>query len=265
MLKRYLLNIKALMLLLIILAAVIAPILVPYGFNDIHLNDIWHRPSAQYFLGTDKLGRDILTRILYGGRISLFIALVVEVIAFPTGLVLGFLSVVRSGLIISLLNRIMDVLFSFPAIILALTIAGILGAGTGAIITAITIAEIPVFFRYAKTLVLKIYNEPFVEVLMTLGVGEKAIFKNHVLLHLLPPLIPKVIFNFATTIIFESTLSFLGIGIQPPLPSWGNMIRDGIPYISVHPALVTASCVILSVTILLLFALSDELAKKITV
>lgn len=263
--KNHLLNINIILLLLIILGAIMAPIIASYDYNEIHLDDIWHKSSEKYLLGADKLGRDIFSRLLYGGRISLFIALIVEVIAFPIGSILGYISGFKSGIMISALNRIMEVLFSFPTIILALTLSGIIGVGLNSILISIAMAEIPVYFRHVRTLVLKINSEPFIEVLTTLGIEERSIFKDHVLLHLMPPLIPKIIFNFATTIIFESTLSFIGIGIQPPFPSWGNMIRTGLPYIRSHPTLVVSASTVLAITILLLFGLSEELEKKLTV
>lgn len=263
--KNYLLNINIILLLLIVLGAILAPIIAPYDFNEMHLDDTWQKPSGRFLLGTDKLGRDIFSRLLFGGRISLFIAFIVEVVAFPIGSVLGYISGTKSGFAISILNRIMEVLFSFPTIILALTLSGIVGVGLNSIVVSIALAEIPVYFRHVRTLVLKIKNEPFIEVLTTLGIEDRFIFKDHVLLHLMPPLIPKIIFNFATTIIFESTLSFIGIGIQPPFPSWGNMIRTGLPYIKSYPALVSSSSAILAITILILFGLSEELEKKLMV
>lgn len=263
--KNYLLNINIILLLIIILGAILAPIIAPYDFNELHLDDIWQNPLGKYVLGTDSLGRDIFSRLLYGGRISLFIAFMVEVIAFPIGSILGYISATKSGILISVLNRIMEVFFSFPTIILALTLSGLIGVGLNSILVSIALAEIPVYFRHVKTLTLKINNEPFIEVLNTLGIEGKYIFKDHVILHLMPPLIPRIIFNFATTIIFESTLSFIGIGIQPPYPSWGNMIRTGLPFMKAYPTLVVSSSAVLAITILLLFGLSDELEKKLIV
>ncbi|TJX14971.1 ABC transporter permease [Tissierella creatinini] len=261
--ENYILNINIILLMIIVLGAILAPFVAPYDYNELHLDDIWQKPLEKYLLGTDKLGRDIFTRLLYGGRISLFIALAVEIIAFPIGSILGYISATKSGVLMSLFNRIMEVLFSFPTIILALTLSGIIGVGLNSILVSIAISEIPVYFRHVRTLTLKIKTEPFIEVLTTLGIEEKSIFKDHVLLHLMPPLIPKIIFNFATTIIFESTLSFIGIGIQAPIPSWGNMIRTGLPFIKAHPVLVVSSSTVLAITILLLFGLSEQLEKKL--
>lgn len=255
--------IVSMVLILILLSAVFAQYIAPYGYNDINLDSIWTGISKEHILGTDKLGRDIFSRLLYGGKISISIALIVEVIAFPIGTFLGYISAIKSNYIISILDRLMDVLFSFPTIILALTLSGIMGVSINSIIIAIALAEIPIFFRYTKVLVLKLYNEPFIQVLKTLGVNSTTIFKSHVLSHILPPLIPKIIFNFGSTIIFESTLSFIGIGIQAPVPSWGNMIRDGIPYINTHPFLVFFSSITLAIVILMLFSISDKLEKKI--
>jgi ABC-type dipeptide/oligopeptide/nickel transport system permease subunit len=240
------------------LLTLLVPLFSGYSYREINLNQIWANPSLSHWLGTDKMGRDILTRLFYGGRISLFIALVVEVIAFPIGTIFGYFSGTKKNFPLTMLNRSMDVLFSFPTIILALTMAGIIGIGMPAIIAAISLAEIPVFFRYTRTLVLKVNNERFMETLTAIGVKRWNIFTRHIVPHIIPPLLPKIIFNFATTIIFESTMSFIGIGIQAPLPSWGNMIRDGIPYVNVHPLLVIVASVILALTVLLLFGLSNS-------
>lgn len=250
---------------MIVLGAVLAPFIASHGYNDLHLDDIWKKPMGKYLLGTDKLGRDIFSRLLYGGRISLFIAFSVELIAFPIGSILGYISASKSGFLVSVLNRIMEVLFSFPTIILALTLSSVIGVGLNSIIVSIAIAEIPVYFRHIRTLTLKIAGEPFIDVLNALGIEGKFIFKDHILPHLMPPLIPKIIFNFSSTIIFESTLSFIGIGVQPPYPSWGNMIRTGLPFIKSHPELVLSSCTVLAITILALFRIGEKLEKKLIV
>lgn len=261
--KQRRLMMPALLLGGIILSTWLVPVFSRYTYNAIDINLIWNSSSPAHWLGTDNLGRDILTRLFFGGRISLTIALVVELIAFPTGAVLGYLSGVKRNILIAVLNRLMDVFFSFPTIILALTLAGIMGIGFSSIIAAIALAEIPVFFRYTRTLVLELKNERFMEALTAIGVNNRSIFTQHILPHIFPPLLPKIIFNFATTIIFESTLSFIGIGIQAPLPSWGNMIRDGIPYINVYPSLVISASSILAVTVLLLFSLGNSVEEQV--
>lgn len=234
-----------------------------YDPFSIDPESIWLPIGKNHFLGTDSLGRDVMARLLYGGRSSVLLAFLVEVIAFPVGAALGYLGAGLQGNVIRIVDWIMDVWFAFPTIIMALLLAGMLGPGWMNVLCVIVITEIPMYYIYTKREVNRIKNELFVQVLREMGVSRRRIFIHHISIHLLPFLIPKIVFNFATTIIFESTLSFIGIGIQAPMPSWGNMISDGLPFMRVHPEMLFATSVFFAVTTLLLFGFAEALGEKL--
>lgn len=238
-------------------AMVVLPWLLKAQPTAVHVDDIWLAPCRKHPLGTDSLGRDVLVRLLCGGRVSLFIAAIVEVIAFPVGVSSGYLAAVAKCRFVAVSDALMDILFAFPDIILALFLSGLLGPSISVMVATIVILEIPVFYIYTKRQVNKIRNEPFIEALEVLGVKRRDIFLHHIIPHLMPLMIPRVIFNFATTIIFESTMSFIGIGIQAPTPSWGNMISNGVEYLQEYPWLATSVCIVFAFTTFVLFGLGE--------
>lgn len=242
---------------IIVGTVLIGPLLIHARPLAVNINEIWRAPSARHPLGTDSLGRDVLARVLYGGRVSLLIALLVEAAAFPAGVLGGYLVSNAGPRFASVPDALMDVLFAFPDIILALFLSGLLGPSIPVMILTIVLLEIPVFYLYTRRQIRKLRSEPFLEALEILGVSKKDIFLHHIVPHLMPLMIPKVIFNFATTIIFESTMSFIGIGIQAPTPSWGNMISAGVEYIQEYPWLVISVCIALALTTFVLFGLGE--------
>lgn len=241
----------------------VGPMFLPYTATDINPEAIWMDPCKEHILGTDSTGRDILTRLLLGGQNSLMLAALVELMSFPIGTFLGYIGAKGQNKWILILDHLMDICFAFPTIVLALLVAGMLGPGWTTILIVITAAEIPVYYIYTKREVRRIQEELFVQVLREMGVSVGRIFVHHVWVHLLPLLLPKIIFNFTTTIIFESTLSFIGIGIQPPVPSWGNMISAGIKFIKIHPTMILATSTIFAITTLLLFGTAESLGDRL--
>lgn len=239
--------------------------LLPYSATEINPDAIWLDPCREHILGTDSTGRDVLVRLLGGGRNSVVLAAMAEMAAFPVGTLLGYAGAGsgRHRRWVSGMDHIMDIWFAFPTIILALLLAGIAGPGWATILLVVIAAEIPVYYIYTKREVRRIQEELFIQVLREMGVSEGRIFIHHIWVHLLPLLLPRIIFNFATTIIFESTLSFIGIGIQPPVPSWGNMISAGMPFIKVHPTMILSASILFAVTTLLLFGLADSLGRRL--
>lgn len=247
----------SILICVIVGTVVIGPWLIKAHPMAMNINEIWCAPCAKHILGTDSLGRDILARILCGGRVSLFIALVVEAAAFPIGVLGGYLAASVKPRFAAVPDACMDVLFAFPDIILALFLSGLLGPSIPVMIVTIVLLEVPVFYLYTRRQIRKLHSEPFIEALEILGISQKNIFLHHAVPHLMPLMIPKIIFNFATTIIFESTMSFIGIGIQAPTPSWGNMISSGVEYLQEYPWLVVSVCVALALTTFVLFGLGE--------
>lgn len=240
----------------------VLPLFVPWDAYRTNSEEIWMAPSFRHWLGTDSVGRDVLARILLGGKISIAIAACVELIAFPIGSVLGYIGGITKSRLWSLIDRIMDIVFSFPTIILALFLASILGSGIKMVIIVIVIVEIPVYYIYIKRLVRVLYAESYVTELKILGIPKKTVFLYHIIPHLMPAMLPRIILNFATTILFESTLSILGIGVPSPMPSWGNMIRDGVTYMNTRPWLVISASVVFGIATFLCFGLGDSMSEK---
>ncbi len=237
-----------------------ATFLARYPYDLPHIDSIWAAPSAAFYLGTDSLGRDILCRLLRGSSESLLVAIGALAVTVFVGVLLGFWCAGRRGIAGYLVERASDLLYAFPTIMLALLAGAVLGAGRFSIILAISLGGWPVFFRLTRSLVMSLQKMPFVDAARVAGAGQWHIFWRHILPNLTSLLIPKVIFKVGDFIMIESTLSFLGVGIQPPVPSWGNMIRDGLPYLRTHPSLVIITSAALAFTVTGFVLLGDGLS-----
>jgi ABC-type dipeptide/oligopeptide/nickel transport system permease subunit len=255
-----------LLLSLIILSALFAPLIAPYGFAK---QDLGHRiqpPSSAHLLGTDDLGRDSLTRLLYGARISLSVALCVEALVISLGLLVGLSAGYIGGRTDSLLMRITDVMLAFPDILLAILLLGTLGAAVsspaasiGLVIVALGVTGWPPLARLVRGQVLSLRKREFVEAARALGATNGRILRRHILPNLLSPILVAVTVDAAGVILAEATLSFLGIGVQRPFPSWGRMINDALDYYRSEPRLLLLPSILLSVTVLALNFLGDGL------
>lgn len=220
-----------------------ASFLAPY---DPLATDTLHRlqgVSAAHLLGADELGRDTLSRILYGGRLSLMVSAIAVGIGLVGGTVLGMIAGFRPGRLDALLMRAMDLLFSFPAILLAVVIVAGLGTSITNAMIAIGIIFIPGFARYARSLTRTVMVEPFIAYARSTGVPVMRILLRDVLPNVAPGLIVQAMVAMGYAITLEATLSFLGLGAQPPTPSWGNMIDDGRGFMSRAPLMVIAPAV----------------------
>lgn len=214
--------------------AALAPVLAPYAPDD----QIARRlvaPQAVYPLGTDEFGRDILSRIVYGARISLWVGVVSVGIALAGGATSGLLAGYFRGRLDLWLMRVMDVMFSIPPIILAITLTGILGPGLTNAMVAIGLVYLPTFARIARGPVLAVVGCEYVEAARAAGAGAGRVICLHVLPNVTAPLIVQTTLALSTAILAEATLSFLGLGIQPPDPSWGTMLGTGRKYMELAP------------------------------
>ncbi len=188
-------------------------------------------PSWAHPFGTDDLGRDTLARIIHGAQVSLEVGLVAITIALVAGTLIGLLSGYFGGIVDLLLMRLIDILFAFPGIVLAIVIAGLLGANRRNAMIAIGIVIVPAFARVVRAAVLEVMGFPFIESARALGGGHLRIMLRHVLPNIVPPLIVLTTVYFSTAILSEATLSFLGLGTQPPEAAWGNMLSTARSYI----------------------------------
>ena len=188
-------------------------------------------PSWTHPFGTDDLGRDTLARIIHGAQVSLEVGLVAITIALVAGTLIGLLAGYFGGVVDLLLMRLIDILFAFPGIVLAIVIAGLLGANRRNAMIAIGIVIVPAFARVVRAAVLEVMGFPFIESARALGGGHLRIMLRHVLPNIVPPLIVLTTVYFSTAILSEATLSFLGLGTQPPEAAWGNMLSTARSYI----------------------------------
>jgi peptide/nickel transport system permease protein len=230
------LNIAALALIALFAAcAILAPVLAPY---DPLLQDLGSRlrpPSSEHWLGTDSLGRDIASRILYGARISLIIGVVVVTVAGVVGTAIGLVAGYAGGLVDDALMRLTEVFLAFPALILAMAIAGALGPSLTNAIIAIAAVTWAVYARLVRGQILSLRRREFVEAARAMGASRTRIVVRHLLPNALAPLMIQASFDLGSSIIAAAGLSFIGFGAQPPTPEWGVMISEGRNYISTQP------------------------------
>jgi peptide/nickel transport system permease protein len=242
--------------LLNVAVALSAPVLAPHDPLD---QDVARRllPPAwlagggvEHLLGTDQLGRDILSRIIYGSRISLLIGLLSVVLSLPIGVALGLLAGYFTGRLDDITMRIADVQLAFPFILLAITIAGVLGPSPRNVILILAVGGWVVYARLARGQALSLREKEFIEAARSLGGGSMRILFRHMLPNVVSPIIVVGTFGVAQMILLESSLSFLGLGVQPPTPSWGGMLNDGRPYITVAWWLTTFPGAAIMLTVL---------------
>jgi peptide/nickel transport system permease protein len=210
-------------------AAVLAPLLSSLDPSAMHVRVRFRAPSSSFFFGTDMFGRDIFTRVLYGARVSLFVGFAVSIISGLCGAVIGGVAA-QFRRLDGPIMRLMDALMSFPAILLALGIAAALGPRVSSVIAALTVAYIPAGVRLVRAAALVVREMDFVQAAQVSGASSLRIMVRHILPNCFSPLLVHLTFIFAYAMLAEAALSFLGVGVQPPIASWGNIIAEGRDY-----------------------------------
>ncbi|MBP3084271.1 ABC transporter permease [Mycolicibacterium fortuitum] len=224
--------VSATVLLLVLIVAVAATWIAPYGINDIDVPSALQGPGTAHWFGTDELGRDVFSRVLVAIAASLRVAVVSVALAAAIGVLVGVLAGYRGGWIDTVAMRVVDVMFAFPVLLLALAIVAVLGPGITTTMLAIGIVYIPIFARVARASALGVRVEPFVAVSRSMGTGDGYILVRHILPNIAGPLIVQLSLSLAFAILAEAALSFLGLGIQPPQPSLGRMIFDAQGFVT---------------------------------
>jgi len=250
--------------LLVILMAIAAPLLAPYSpdeqmFDGLTLEGAPMPPSAQFLLGTDTLGRDLLSRLLYGARTSLVIGLVANGVAVTIGLFIGILSGYLRGVVGNILMRFTDLMMAFPALLLAIVLAALLRPSLWIVAMVIALVNWVQVARIVYTETCGLVERDFILAERSLGAGHGRILFRHILPHLMPTAIVWGTLGIATTVLLEATLSFLGIGVQPPQPSWGNIIFESQSYFQAAPWLVFFPGAIILLTALSFNLVGDAL------
>ena len=244
------------LLALILLVSILAPLIAPHDPIQLAPSQRLKPSSAQFLLGTDAYGRDLLSRVIYGGRVSLLIGIGSAILSIVIGLVIGLVSGFFK-LVDSVLMRIMDGLMAMPSILLAIAVVSLSGASIWTVLIAITIPEIPRVARLVRSVVLSAREEPYVEAAISVGSALPKIMWRHLLPNTVAPLIVQGTNFCASAILTEAILSFLGAGISPETPTWGNIMAEGRAYFLIKPSLIFWPGLLLSIAILSVNLIGD--------
>lgn len=247
------------LLALIVLVALLAPWLAPYDPLEQNIAARLEPPSAEYWLGTDSFGRDVLSRLIYGARVSLFVGFAAILVAMLVGTTIGVISGYIGGLFDQIVMGVLDVMLAFPTLLLGLMIAAMLGASLENLIIAIAVTEIAPFARVARAPTISLRERDFVEACRSYGCGPVRIMTRHILPNMMSDVVVMSSLWLASAIRTEASLSFIGLGVPPPTATWGSMIREGFEnildawWLAVFPSLA------ILVTVLALNLLGDAL------
>ena len=250
-------------LMLIILAALLAPVISPYHPNEIHLGDELKQPSGKYLLGTDEYGRDVLSRVIHGSRVSLIVGFVPTLISMTVGIILGLISGYFGGKIDFAIMRLADVVLAFPSFLLALLIMYTFKPGLMLLFIALSLVDWAGTARVVRSQTLSLKEKEFVEAAQSIGVKNWKIMLKHIFPNCLPSLIVLFTLSIPSSIMTESSLSFLGVGIQPPNSSWGLLVNKYKKYIFDIPLAALAPGVAILLVVLAFNFLGDGLRDAI--
>ncbi|MDQ2094806.1 ABC transporter permease [Rhodalgimonas zhirmunskyi] len=232
------------------IVAIFAQWIAPYGMAEIVSNVPWESPSAEHWLGTDNIGRDLLTRMIYGGQVTIFIATAATILSFVTGSVLGFFAAVMGGWVDQAMSRFVDLVMSIPSLILALVILSVTPVTVGVLVVIMGLLDSTRVYRLARAVAVDVNVMEYVEAAKLRGEGQGWIIFREILPNALSPLVAEMGMRFIFMVLFISTLSFLGLGVQPPLADWGGIVKenkDGIVYgigAALYPAVAIATLAI---------------------
>ena len=239
--------------------ALAAPYIAPHDPLAQSFLRINSEPSVEYWLGTDQLGRDVFSRLLYGARNSLIFGLISPAIAAVVGTALGVAAGFFGGIVDRLVSRLVDTLLAFPELLLAIMVAAVLGGGFWNVVMVIAVAFVPGFARVARSTTLAVKQEAYIEAAVAVGLSTPKTILRHVLPNISAPIVVLATLWVASAIRLEASLSFLGIGTQPPNPSWGNIIRDGLNNIFGSPWPILGAGAAITAVVLAFNILGDAL------
>ena len=243
----------------ILVFAIFAPLIAPYSPIDLDVVQMLKAPSLAHLLGTDELGRDVLSRVIHAARLSMMVAVLASLIGLVFGTVIGTLAAYFGGAVDLVLMRLMEILFSFPAILLAIVLMASLGTSILNAMIAIGIIFIPGFARLARASAESVLRQQYVEQARAIGMSHFRILTREILPNIVAPLLVEAAVAFSYAVLLESALSFLGLGAQPPDPSWGNMLNTGRGFMAQAPWLSLAPGAAIFLTVLGFNMLGDGL------
>jgi ABC-type dipeptide/oligopeptide/nickel transport system permease subunit len=243
----------------LVIVAVLAPWIAPYDYTEQHILQTFKGPTQEFLMGTDEFGRDLLSRIIWGTRPALIVGVLSVLVSIGIGVPIGVLAGYKLGWIDRMITWLVDIMLSFPALLLGLMIVTLLGQGIYKVIIAIGISHVAQYIRLARGPTMALRNHDFVRATRALGAGDVRIIFSHILPNIVGPIIIMGTLSIAGAIRMEASLSFLGLGIQPPTPSWGNMIREGVANILQSPWMALFPGLALTFTVLAYNMVGDSL------
>ena len=245
--------------LIIVLAAIFAPVIAPYSYKDQDLQNMRALPSMEHIFGTDSLGRDIFSRVLYGAKYSLSIGIISVTVAMLFGCVVGSICGYYGGVIDMVNMRLMVLVQSIPDMLLAIAISAMLGPGFTNCILALSISRIPVFIRLMRASLLNLREMEYIDAEISINASAPRIMFRHLLPNGISPMIVQATMAIAGSILVAASLSFIGLGVQPPLPEWGAMLSEGREYIRSSPHIVIFPGLMIMITVLSINLFGDGL------
>jgi peptide/nickel transport system permease protein len=225
------------LIVFLVITAIFAPWMAPYPPNDIDMSITLAKPSAEHWLGTDNLGRDVLSRIIFGARTSLIIAIGATAMSVVLGETLGIIAAYFGGAVFQIIMRVIDALMAIPMLLVALIMASLLGGGVKNVILALGVGMLPVHARMMCAQALSVKQNDYILAATSMGIGSIRMMVRHFFPNAFPALMVVITVGLGAVILAEAGLSFLGVGVMPPYPAWGKMISDGYKYILSNPAL----------------------------
>ena len=246
-------------IVLVVLVAITAPLLAPYGPKVVGTGLPLDGPSGAHLLGTDQLGRDLLSRLFYGSRVSIWVGFIAVGVAASVGVPIGLLAGFRGGFVDALLMRIVDSVIAFPALVLALAMVATFGSGIAIVMIAIGVAIMPQYARIVRAQVLSVKQSDYITAARAIGANDLRLITRHIAPNVWAPVLVVATLGLASAVVAEASLSFLGIGVKPPNPTWGNMLLDGFGHMQQRPAMAIAPGVAIFVLVLSFNFVGDTL------
>lgn len=252
-------RVGAIVFTVIVVACLAAPLIAPFGYNEMDLTNMFSPPSRVHPFGTDALGRDLLSRLLYGGRYSLALGLTTAFFGSALGVIIGSVAGYFGGKTEVGIMRVMDVWSALPAILLCILISTVLGPGFFNTVLALAVAEVPVGVRLIRGQILKERTKEYLEAAETINCSEVSIMFRHLLPNVVAPILVNLTMGIGATITMAATLSYIGLGIQPPTPEWGAILADGRSHLLNYPHLIMFPGLVIAVTVLAINLIGDGL------
>ena len=245
------------LLLFIILACLIGPFIMPYGVNDVDLMNMYAGPSKAHLLGCDGMGRDMLTRLMYGGRYSLALGICASLFGAAMGVIIGSIGGYFGGVTETIIMRFMDVWSALPGTMLCILVSNAMGSGFFATVIALTVGGIPGTVRMIRGQILSERSKEYIEAAQSINCSSATIMFKHLLPNVIQPVIVTTTMGIGSTMIMAASLSYIGLGIQPPNPEWGAMLTEGRTYIRTNPHLLLVPGIAIALTVFAINLMGD--------